>query len=113
MIRVEVFLDRHWQLAPLASWLHLMGRRSFPQSIADNCLCLFQNTMQLVRSLEAFCIDLVDIFSPRWTCCEPSAFGNYLQASDGGTVTRRVGKDGLDFFASQVFDFDLLRRELL
>ena len=31
----------------------------------------------------------------------------------GRAVARRVGEDGLDFFAREVFDVDLLRREFL
>src|SRR5665648_47428 len=113
MIRAEVLPTRHRKLVSRGSWFSRMGRCPCTQSIANNCLCFLQDAMQMVRSPEAFCIDFVDVFSPRRPRREPSALRHYLQPSDRGTITWRVGKDSPDFFASQVFDFNLLRRELL
>ena len=63
----------------------------------------------MIRSPEALRIDLVDILGPRRTRREPSALGHHLQPADGSAVARRVGEDGLDFFAGQLGEPDLLR----
>ena len=45
--------------------------------------------------------------------CEPSAFRYYFQPTDGGAIARRVGEDGLDFFASQACRSNMFRGESL
>ena len=67
----------------------------------------------MIGSLKTFRIDLVDIFGPRRTCREPSALGHHFQPADGRAIARRTGEDGLDFFAGQICESNLLRRESL
>ena len=63
----------------------------------------------MIRSLETLRINFIDIFSPGWTRGEPAAFGHHFQPADGRIVARRTGEDGLDFFARQFGELDLLR----
>jgi hypothetical protein len=62
----------------------------------------------MIRSPEALCIDLLDVFGPGRTRREPSVLGYHFQPADGRAVARRTGEDGLDFFTRQLGELNLL-----
>ena len=81
--------------------------------MVDDYLRFLQNAAQMTVSPETLRIDLIDVFRPWRTRREPSAFRYYFQPTDGGAIARRVGEDGLDFFASQVCRSNMFRGESL
>jgi len=63
----------------------------------------------MIRSTEAFGIDLIDILCPRWARREPPTLGNHLYSTDGSAIARRTGKQSLDLFAGQICESNLFR----
>src|ERR1035441_695199 len=65
----------------------------------------------MIRSLEAFRIDLVDILSPRRSRRESNTPRTNFQPADRGAVPRRTRKDLLDRLTGKLLGTNLLRRE--
>ncbi len=77
----------------------------------DDCFRLLKDMLQVIRSPEAFRIDLVDIFSAGRARCEPAIFGDYLNAADRRVISGRAREDSPDFLTCQVRAIDLLGRQ--
>src|SRR5258708_17083286 len=65
----------------------------------------------MLHTPKTFSVYLVEVLSPRGAGAEPSAFSRHLEASDRGTIPRRVGEDRLYFFTCHTCDVDLHGRE--
>src|SRR5262249_54883290 len=75
------------------------GRR---QGIAHDRLRRLEDAPQMILSLKALRIDLVDVFRPGRTSREPTALRNHLQTANAGAVARRLGEDALDSLPGQL-----------
>ncbi len=71
------------------------------QSVAHDLLRLAHDGVEVGLVLEAFRVDLVNVFRAGGSGREPPAGGYNLQAADRGVVARGVGQLGRDWFAGQ------------
>src|ERR1700685_2926030 len=98
MIDAADFLAQLRRLVALCSRNHPDGLRLLRRSSkcgADDGLCFRKDTVQVISSSKALGIYFVDVFGARRTRRNPSAGGDHLQTSDGGTVARSLGDDAL------------------
>ena len=86
---------------------------SLGNGIADDCLCLIQNALKVIRSPKAFHINLVDVLSTGRTRREPSTLCHHLQPAEGCPITWSMRQDGLNLFTRKLFRANLLRRKFL
>ena len=72
--------------------------RGSGKRVADDRLCFFKDSLQVVSSQKTFRIDLVDILGAGWTSGKPPISGNHLDTSNGSSVAGSVRKNGLNLF---------------
>src|SRR5689334_2063025 len=65
----------------------------------------------MFRSVEAFRIQLVDVFGTRWPRGEPPVRGDDLEATDRRAVTRRIHEHLLNGISRKLRSVDVGRRE--
>ncbi len=70
------------------------------QRVVHNLLGLAYDSVQMRLVLEAFRVDLVDVFRARGPGRKPAASGHHLQAADWGVVARGAGQLGGDRLSS-------------
>jgi hypothetical protein len=57
----------------------------------------------MIAALEAFGVNLVNVFGARRPCREPSVFGNHLDPADRIAVAGRGGQDLIDLLSRYNF----------
>jgi hypothetical protein len=81
------------------------------QCIADDRLGFLQDAAQMIRSLEALRINLVMSSVPDGRAANHPLWADTFNPPMGAPLPGAWVRTGLDFFARQLGDLDLLRRE--
>src|SRR4249920_3281230 len=78
----------------------------------DDELRLGKQPGQMTGVVKTLCVDLVDVFGPRWSCGEPAAARGDLDAANRCIVAGSGGEDLLDRLARQLGAANLRAIEL-
>src|SRR5262245_10843892 len=83
------------------------------QCVVHDLLRFLHDYTEMRFILEALGVNLIDVFSSRWSCREPAASRDDLQPADCGPVPRRAGQPGFDGLTGQGGFLDCIGRQLL